>query len=91
MRSVITPPLVPQPKPAPQLRTWKRSKRKSKHLTARERRLLLYDQALMRDERRMEEHRWQPARDLAILHGTVFGQTVRLLSFLQWGEDRRAT
>ena len=56
MRTVITPPLVPQPKPAPQLRTWKRSKRKSKHLTARERRLLaVYDQGLARDAWRDRE------------------------------------
>ena len=41
------------------LRTWKRSKRKAKHLTARERRLLLlYDQALARDEWRDKEDRW---------------------------------
>lgn len=37
------------------LRTWKRTKRKPKHLTTRERRLLaLYDQAIQRDEWRVK-------------------------------------
>jgi hypothetical protein len=38
-----------------ELRTWKRTQRQVKHLTAREQRLLaLYDQALLRDEWRAD-------------------------------------
>lgn len=42
------------------LRTWKRSKRRPKHLAAREQRLLLlYDQALLREAWRTKEDQWQ--------------------------------